>query len=118
MNCKCCARTIPDDAVVCCYCGEKVLSTARWRCPHCGAEFEGDRVYCDQCGMSLARVAEEEPAGDARKDLGGKGREKKLPPSSHKHGKKRGLLIVAVAAAVCCAILLLLVLWMAGVINW
>ena len=118
MNCKYCARTIPDDAVVCCYCGKPVLNVTRWRCPHCGREFEGDRIYCDQCGMGLVRITEKESPCEIGQRVAGTVRRKEAPTAFCKCGIKHGWLIGGIAAAVCCAILLFLVLWMAGIINW
>lgn len=51
--CDACNRTIPDDANICPYCGEKFDNAEAKICKSCGVENTTDGKFCKECGEKL-----------------------------------------------------------------
>jgi len=51
MKCPNCKKEIPDDALVCGYCGTKLVK--QQTCPNCGKQVPSDAVGCGYCGTKL-----------------------------------------------------------------
>ncbi len=51
--CSDCKRTIPDDADICPYCGEKFENSDAKICSSCGAENTANGKFCIECGNKL-----------------------------------------------------------------
>lgn len=58
MNCRKCGKSIPNDAVLCPYCGQKVTAEpVRKVCRNCGKYIPDDAVMCPYCGQQLYAAA-------------------------------------------------------------
>lgn len=49
MQCSNCKKTLPDEALFCCFCGEKINPT----CSNCGHELLPDANFCFKCGAAV-----------------------------------------------------------------
>lgn len=52
MYCKRCSKEIPDEALFCCFCGEKQQTI----CADCGTELVADAIFCHNCGGKVGAV--------------------------------------------------------------
>lgn len=109
MQCLKCGKTIPEDGILCPYCGTKISSASEedaaqlmegepnpptWsHCRKCGAEIPEDSVFCPACGES----AETSPPEDIPDD-------EPLPEISFKKLVVRIFLVIFIVAGLVCTI--------------
>lgn len=57
MICPHCGAEVQGDSLFCCECGERLVAPAQSVCPACGAENPPDALFCGMCGTRLAGAA-------------------------------------------------------------
>lgn len=57
MQCSNCKKTLPDEALFCCFCGEKINPT----CSNCGHELLPDANFCFKCGAAVGAAKPNAP---------------------------------------------------------
>lgn len=57
MICPHCGAELQGDSLFCCECGERLVAPAQSVCPACGAENPPDALFCGMCGTRLAGAA-------------------------------------------------------------
>lgn len=55
--CPHCGAEVQGDSLFCCECGERLTAPAQSVCPACGAENPPDALFCGMCGTRLAGAA-------------------------------------------------------------
>lgn len=68
MQCQECNREIPDDALLCPYCGAKIKEPETQQCQHCNRDIPADATLCPYCGKKVGEEDEQQPEHEYLRD--------------------------------------------------